>query len=545
MKKMKIIFVVLVVSLAFNLLPTISWSQSPIQIYINGVKKIYEQPPIVQYSTTLVPMRGIFESLGAKVVFNSSTRQITGVTPTVEVKLTIGQKIASVNQNGKIKKLLLGVPAQSLKGNTMVPLRFISEVLGSNVSWNPQQRIININQAKPKLLFSVSKKTLLIGETIQSNVTLLNFSKKSPFVQYFSNRPDILHVDDFGRMTGKSLGVATITATTENVESSIKVEVTNIIWINDEIVHSASSGNYGSVGVSYNKNQFMVRNSIYDLNSGKFLKKFANDTQFYKSGIVEYKSEWNASPKINFYSDSFKAEGQAESALFPSTIIGSPFTSVFGDKLFYMGGQKKYYLYDTSFHEILTSYHSTEETGDYFFTSNVASNYDESIVAIDSTEGKIHLYDMKNGQFINKLNAYNYAESTNDYSFAFNPGDYHFGLLIDDRANGVLSIINPLNQSLEHRISFVNKKIRSFAFSPSGKFVVVGDNKGTITIFNLSDYSVEKTLSTKLNISKNKLNEGASSVEKLSFAKGDKKILAFYSSNYDPNVICWDTNLPN
>jgi len=111
------------------------------QVYLNGSPLRLEVAPIQQNGRTLVPMRDIFEALGATVNYNSLSQAIAAQKGSTVVRMALGTRNASVN-NVPIK---LDAPAQAYYGRTMVPLRFVSEALGANVSFNPSNRIVSIN----------------------------------------------------------------------------------------------------------------------------------------------------------------------------------------------------------------------------------------------------------------------------------------------------------------------------------------------------------------------------------------------------------------
>lgn len=134
MKKLLILLMSL-----FLLVPYVS-AEQPISVYIDGKQQSYNQPPVLQNGSTLVPLRGIFESLGAKVDWNGSTQTVTAVKDSTTVILKIGSKTPTVN--GQTKPI--STPAQILNSSTMVPLRFVSEALGSDVNWNGTTRTIAI-----------------------------------------------------------------------------------------------------------------------------------------------------------------------------------------------------------------------------------------------------------------------------------------------------------------------------------------------------------------------------------------------------------------
>jgi len=107
------------------------FAQGKIKIYIDGSALKVSVAPIVEKGTTLVPMRSIFEALGVPLNWDKNTKTVSAKQGNKEIKLTIGKTAAYVNG----KKVTLAVPAKVVKGNTMVPLRFVTEALGSKVEW--------------------------------------------------------------------------------------------------------------------------------------------------------------------------------------------------------------------------------------------------------------------------------------------------------------------------------------------------------------------------------------------------------------------------
>ena len=92
----------------------------------------FDVQPVVRNGTTLVQMRPLFEYLGAKVTWKAKTKQIDATKGSTKIKLILGNKQATVN--GKSKAL--AVPPQAINGHTMVPLRFVSESLGTKVEYH-------------------------------------------------------------------------------------------------------------------------------------------------------------------------------------------------------------------------------------------------------------------------------------------------------------------------------------------------------------------------------------------------------------------------
>ena len=111
-----------------------------IEVFLNGEKMTFDSEPYIENGTTRVPMRAIFEGLGAKVDWDSEDKIVTAQKDGVEIKLTIGEDTALVN--GVENKLL--VPAEIKNSRTMVPLRFVSEALGAKVDWDGETKTITI-----------------------------------------------------------------------------------------------------------------------------------------------------------------------------------------------------------------------------------------------------------------------------------------------------------------------------------------------------------------------------------------------------------------
>lgn len=86
----------------------------------------------------MVPLRGIFEALQADVLYSAPTRSIKATKGSTVVELTLGSRQALING----ETVYLDVPADTLGGRTMVPLRFVSESLGADVKWNGMSRTV-------------------------------------------------------------------------------------------------------------------------------------------------------------------------------------------------------------------------------------------------------------------------------------------------------------------------------------------------------------------------------------------------------------------
>ena len=119
-----------------------------------------EVVPFAQDGRTLVPVRFISESLGADVDWDASTSTVTVKMGQKTIKMVLGNKAYTIDGEEKT----LDVPAQTISGRTVIPLRAIVEALGKKVFWDDRGLII-ISDIEN--IISRDKDELLILQLIQ------------------------------------------------------------------------------------------------------------------------------------------------------------------------------------------------------------------------------------------------------------------------------------------------------------------------------------------------------------------------------------------
>lgn len=111
-----------------------------VELYVNGNKLQTDVSPTIINGRTLVPLRSIFEALGANVYWDNSTQTATATKNYTTVKVTINNTTAYVNNVSNT----LDVPAQIINSRTMVPARFVSEALHARVLWDSTTQTVYI-----------------------------------------------------------------------------------------------------------------------------------------------------------------------------------------------------------------------------------------------------------------------------------------------------------------------------------------------------------------------------------------------------------------
>ena len=110
----------------------------------NGTPIEFDAAPFIENDRTLVPMRKVFEAVGAVVTWEEETRTVV-VANEVEddvqfIVLQIGSNIAYVNDEA----VELDVAAKIYEDRTFVPLRFVMESMGCEVGWDEETYTVTI-----------------------------------------------------------------------------------------------------------------------------------------------------------------------------------------------------------------------------------------------------------------------------------------------------------------------------------------------------------------------------------------------------------------
>lgn len=132
--------IVLAVMLAAAAVPVGAQAPANITVLVDNQPVQFDVPPQVAYGRVLVPLRGVFERLGASVVWNDQTQTVLAQRGATSVSLVIGQTQAMING----QSVAIDVPPMVVGGRTMVPLRFVSQALGSTVNWDANTSTVAI-----------------------------------------------------------------------------------------------------------------------------------------------------------------------------------------------------------------------------------------------------------------------------------------------------------------------------------------------------------------------------------------------------------------
>lgn len=119
-----------------------------VPVILDGQALVSDVPSFILIDRTMVPIRMVAENYGADVGWNQKTKTATVTYEDKEIDLTIDSPKASINGESKVLDKnsiprLVGFSEEY--ANTMVPLAFISEVLGYEVGYDEEAKVPYIN----------------------------------------------------------------------------------------------------------------------------------------------------------------------------------------------------------------------------------------------------------------------------------------------------------------------------------------------------------------------------------------------------------------
>ena len=151
MKKIVILFTMLMLVLSAQVV----YAERPIKVFVGGTIVLsdcsyttkyygdFEIPPIsveVRDGRIMLPLRVIFEKIGAQVKYDGATSKITATKNGHTVELTVGSNIMYVDDEEKV----IDTPAYIKHGKTYIPVRACAEAFGLEVEWDDFTRTVKI-----------------------------------------------------------------------------------------------------------------------------------------------------------------------------------------------------------------------------------------------------------------------------------------------------------------------------------------------------------------------------------------------------------------
>lgn len=140
--KKRLISIAAAAAVAFSIMTSPVSAASPfVKVVVGDAEIPLSAHARIVNGRTLVPLRGVFEALGADVNYEAPGKIFVQRNET-EVSLEIGSAEMAVNGSA----IALDEPARLIGGSTFVPLRAVTEALGGEVEWLDELKTVIITE---------------------------------------------------------------------------------------------------------------------------------------------------------------------------------------------------------------------------------------------------------------------------------------------------------------------------------------------------------------------------------------------------------------
>ncbi len=102
--------------LVLLLVPQIA--RADVSVVVNGQTVQFDQPPVVQGGRVFVPLRGVFERLGASVVYDNGVINATGAGHQVQVRIGSHKLSSTASRKPSTRPRSSSVPALSYRSDS-------------------------------------------------------------------------------------------------------------------------------------------------------------------------------------------------------------------------------------------------------------------------------------------------------------------------------------------------------------------------------------------------------------------------------------------
>ena len=262
-----------IVSIVLSLVMLLSYSyttlaEEDIKVVVGGEILITDVAPIITDGRTMLPVRAVFEAIGAEVEWIGEEQKVIATKKDKTVEFVINSNVMKINGAEKT----IDVPAMIVDGRTLVPVRACAEAFDLKVEWNGETRTVIIKKIISVISEEFTPITEQVGQTWKYT--------------YDSEGKCITRGHDSG-----------LSATLEYDKNGNLVKVTNTTATTNEPIISISNYTYDSNGKCIlESDQFGWKKYTYDEQGN--VKSWTNS-----NGVTcEYTYDENNRLAMEFYS---------------------------------------------------------------------------------------------------------------------------------------------------------------------------------------------------------------------------------------------------
>lgn len=133
---------------------------------IDGQKINFDIPPQSINNRTMVPIRAIFEAMGATVEWDEASQTAISKKDDITVKMTLNSTIEYINDSA----VVMDVAPVIIEGRILAPARYVAEAFGYKVKWDDMTKSVliskNDNYDISKVVDGTRQHPYRLGDTV-------------------------------------------------------------------------------------------------------------------------------------------------------------------------------------------------------------------------------------------------------------------------------------------------------------------------------------------------------------------------------------------
>ena len=127
-----------------------------IKVVVDGKEIIFtDQAPIIKNDRTMIPLRGVLETMGIDIVWNAEEQSITAERGDSYALFKIGETTLKTAEG----EITLDVAPEIINDRTMIPLRAVTELFGAEVTWDADTKTVTITDEIANTMVEAAKLT--------------------------------------------------------------------------------------------------------------------------------------------------------------------------------------------------------------------------------------------------------------------------------------------------------------------------------------------------------------------------------------------------
>lgn len=111
-----------------------------IRVYLDGEKIEFDIKPQTINGRTMVPIRAIFEAMGATVSWDDATETAVCIKEETVIKMTVDNNVMSINDT----VVNMDVSPVVINERTLAPARYVAEAFGAEVNWSSKNKVVSL-----------------------------------------------------------------------------------------------------------------------------------------------------------------------------------------------------------------------------------------------------------------------------------------------------------------------------------------------------------------------------------------------------------------